>query len=657
MTQDYKDILLRYLTGNLNIETGDNTPQFEEEKEISNTLGSFISTNAGSNYNIIDVLQGLNSNYSVIYGNTNNNKGFMVIIDENYEPIQYIDSYSSGTKFGEFKILNVAEDGNLYGIDITSVPRFIMLNNVTLKTPNQSEFIVRLRQSYNLPSPLSTAINYFGITKAVGQGKYLIGYVIKSGSYNNAAATELTINVGAENDWVNYTINGTAEENFVGCSLWASWNNNDIDFRIEGYSTSYVQLEPGQPEVLRAFYRKWTPNSNNNLVGSGYILNIEGFDNGYYSINTVSVNKYLTYVGVYDGGEYGDLEKISIYSYSTRGDFNYSEEIATFQPGPTVGTATINKRIEFKVLNGNAYFIAKALDGSLNLHLYTGFMVTATKTIYEYIVEYGILYNTEILPTTQNSDDFLFYISNIYNLYNYNILGMDFNNQTGIGTSYLIQQIYNAANYNGISYENVNALVPHSGIVYDSNDLIVFARNIYNKSVYNNTTLSVIQIPNTMCNNMVLATQNLLGETNKVLTSNEENIEKNIYETLYLNFYNSLLIQNQNTEEYVTNMTGSARLNSSVSLNKDYDNAKITKYRVNYIDNTYEVHPVQGTIENGIATFIMYVYTREYVTSVELISDDEITSYQTITGIMEDDGNGFVTLGKLYKLTQECHIE
>lgn len=652
MTQDYKDILLRYLTGNLNIETGDNTPQFEEEKEISNTLASFIYTNAGSGYNVIDVIQGLNSNYSVIYGNTNNNKGFMVIIDENYEPIQYINSYSSGTAFGEFKILNVAEDGNLYGIDITSVPRFIMLNNVTLKTPNQSEFIVRLRQSYNLPSPLSTATNYFGIIKAVGQGKYLIGYVITQNSQTKPRATELTINVGATNDWINYAPVSDDDINFTGTSLYATWNEDEISFRLEGYQ---IKLVNG---VLTAYYTRVYPLNNNLYTSDNEIDGIQGLNNGYYDINVMAVNENLSYIGIYDGGEYGDLEKITIQSFSMGGDeYPWKETIKTYNQGSTTGIATMNNRIKFKILNGNVYFLTKALDSSLDLHLHTGFIVPATKVVATITVEYGIVYDTEIIPTAYNSDEFLFYISNIYNLYNYNILSLDYNSQTGIGTSYLIQQIYNAANYNGIAYEDINALVPHSGIVYDSNDLIVFARNIYNKSVYNNTTLSVMQIPNTMCNNMILATQNLLGETNKVLTSNEENIEKNIYETLYLNFYNSLLIQNQNTEDYVTNMAGSARLNSSVSLNKDYDNAKITKYRVNYIDNTYEVHPVQGTIENGIATFIMYVYTREYVTSVELISDDEFTSYQTITGIMEDDGNGFVTLGKLYKLTQECHIE
>ena len=36
MTQDYKDNLLKYLTGNLDIESGENKPNFTEQTEILN---------------------------------------------------------------------------------------------------------------------------------------------------------------------------------------------------------------------------------------------------------------------------------------------------------------------------------------------------------------------------------------------------------------------------------------------------------------------------------------------------------------------------------------------------------------------------------------------------------------------------------------------
>ena len=280
MTQDYKDILLKYLTGNLNIETGINEPQFQETVETESQIGYYLDNNAGSGYEIIDIIQGYQSTYSMIYGNTTNNTGFIVILDENYNPVQYIDSYSNGTQFSKFQILNVAEDGYIYGIDIkNSTPRFIMLNNITLKTPNQTDFIVRLRQSYNLPSPLSTATSYFAITKAVGQAKYFIGATVSNSGKNNVLGTELTINVGESNEWINYT--KTSDYNFTGCSLWASWNEDTIDFRIDGYG-----VKNNTPSYISYYLY------NNSVVEFTGTTTITGSP---YEINTVTINKYMTF--------------------------------------------------------------------------------------------------------------------------------------------------------------------------------------------------------------------------------------------------------------------------------------------------------------------------------------------------------------------------
>lgn len=647
MTQDYKDTLLRYLTGNLNEQTGDNKPQFNEEISSESNIGFYISDidHAGNGATVIDILQCYQSSYSFIYGNTHSGKGFIVILDENNEPIQYIDSYTSGTEFGEFQILNIDESGYVYGIDINnSTPRFIMLNNITLKMPSQQEFSVRLRQSYNLPSPLSTATSYFGIAKAVGQGKYLFGYTVKSNNYDRPRATELTINVGSTNDWVTYAKVTDRGENFIGRSMWASWDEDTVDFKLDGYCIWFNGLH------LESYY----PNGNDTDLDyldyeiQSYLTT--GFSNGYYSINTLSVNKSVTYVGIYDGGEDGTKETVHLLSCTYKDNLWTVITMKTYNTGPIGPTMQPEIRVRFKLLNGVGYFMATNIDFDLKAHIHTGIITLRTLGT----AEIGVVYDTEIINASY--DDFRFYMANLYNLYNYNIIDLSFQSSSVGGTNYLVQQVYNASNYNGLPYEANNSLVPNSAIVYGT-DKILLARNLYNKTIYGNTTMSSLQIPNVVLNGITMDSQSLLSETNKTLNENEEDITKNIYETLYINFYNTLLIQNQNTEEHISNLSGSSRLNSSVSLNEDYDNAKITKYRVWYIDNTYEDHPVQATIENGVATFVMYVYTREYVTKVDLMSNDGITVYQTITGIMEDDGNGFVTLGKLYKLTQECYVE
>ena len=335
MTEDYKQTLLRYFTGNLQQQTGSNEPQFIDTTKSESTIYNYIYQNVGSGFTILGTLQGYNSTNLIVYGNDTNGKGFIVILNENNTPVQFINSYNTGTAFGTFKILNVAEDGNLYGIDVSSgTPRFIMLNNITLALPNQSGYTVKLRQSYNLPSPLSTASSYFAITKAVGQGKYLIGATTLSGSVNSPLVTELTINVGVTNDWVNYQ--STISNNFVGCSIWASWNDNVVDFKISGY----------EERTSSIYYTEFTEGSSETLVENSRPLSVDGYNNGYYSINTILVNKNDAYIGLYDGGEYGISEKNVIYYV----DENSYITLGIFQKSVTTNILGIDRKVNLKFI-------------------------------------------------------------------------------------------------------------------------------------------------------------------------------------------------------------------------------------------------------------------------------------------------------------------
>ena len=634
MTEDYKDTLLRYLTGNLVEETKPNIPVIGTPVRSNSTLGSYLNANAGFGYEIKDLLQGYQSNYAILYGNKQNKNGFIVIIDENYNPVQYISAYNTGTTFGEFQVLNVAEDGNIYGIDIKNgTPRFIMLNNITLKLPTQADFSVRLRQSYNLPSPLSTASEYFAITKAVGQGKYLIGATVKNSNNNrdNLLATELTIIVGASNEWIDHLI--TYAQDLKGCDIWASWDEEEIEFRIEGKYTNN-----GIPYTI-GFY---TNNGNIGLSNISYVVSGSIFE-----VNAKIINKYVVISSLYDGGDYGTNETNKIY-YSSNYNQLKLEELKSFTTSVAGGSYPAENRSILKVHNGIGYFMVKnhsKSSGVNDLYLYVGTIIPDLPN------DTASVYNTEAIASG-DTEEYNFYISNLYNLYNYNVLGLDISSLSVDSYNFLIQQVYNVNNYNGEPYENTNSLIANSGILYDSNNLILFARNLYNKSVYGNTTLSVLQIPNTMVNDITIDKQNLIGQTNKVLMSNTEDFTKNIYETVYLNFYNTLLIQNRNTPSYITNQHASELLNQSTSLAGDYDDMKATKYKINYIDGTNEIFETQPTITNGVATYNIQLVIpwNNLATSLQIISEDETTTYQTIsTSNLEP--------GKVYNITQECYVE
>jgi hypothetical protein len=79
-------------------------------------------------------------------------------------------------------------------------------------------------------------------------------------------------------------------------------------------------------------------------------------------------------------------------------------------------------------------------------------------------------------------------------------------------------------------------MIPNSGILYDTDGNIVFARNLYNKTMYGGTTESIIEIPNTYLNDVTLEEKDLISVSNSILNKNTQQITKNIYETLYINF-------------------------------------------------------------------------------------------------------------------------
>ena len=236
-------------------------------------------------------------------------------------------------------------------------------------------------------------------------------------------------------------------------------------------------------------------------------------------------------------------------------------------------------------------------------------------------------------------------IIKVYNLYNM------FYQSKDNGTSHL--QIYNVNNYNGSAYSNINSMVPNQGVLYDGKGNPIFARNLYNKTITGRTTQSTIEVPNNYLNDKIIAKENLLSETNSILISNNQTITKNIYETLNINFINTLQIKNDNDEANpILNPVGASKLNNSISETTDYDNTKALKIKINYADNTnYILQLKENQIDKISDTNYMYdfdIYASKSITNIQIISNDETTIYQTITSTFE--------VGKFYNITQMVEI-
>ena len=192
-------------------------------------------------------------------------------------------------------------------------------------------------------------------------------------------------------------------------------------------------------------------------------------------------------------------------------------------------------------------------------------------------------------------------------------------------------------------------MIPNSGILYDDNNDVIFARNLYNKTVNDRVTQSTIEIPNNYLNDKMIAKQDLISETNSIMVDKSNVITKNIYETVYLNFINTLqMINNNNTNNPILNPVGATRLNESISEIQDYDNQKMSKAKINYQDGTNSIIPIAfSQVENAMRTNFT-IYLNKGIINIELLSQDEDTVYNTITSEFE--------LNKTYIISQDLTV-
>jgi hypothetical protein len=221
---------------------------------------------------------------------------------------------------------------------------------------------------------------------------------------------------------------------------------------------------------------------------------------------------------------------------------------------------------------------------------------------------------------------------------------------------YDMKQVFNSLNYNGLSYQALNSMVPNSVNIYDPNGVVIFARNLYNRIVNNNTTISTVEVPNDFMNDVTIKLKELISETNNIMVSDSMEIVKNVYEELLINFVNSIIVKNSNNiNNVIINNTASNRINNSVSNPSvlDYNNSKIGKYKINYGNGTNVINPINNNLvyTNLSTNYIITVYVPlEYgITNIQLLSNDGSTVYQTIDcSSLEND--------KYYTINQKLEV-
>lgn len=633
MTEDFKEKVLKYLTGNISEESGINEPQFEPVETITNNLNTYINDNiqgswTTSNHGLIQGKDG-NGNDLDIYawvGNEEYNSvyyGFIVILDSEFNPIQFINTYSSGVRLGNIISIKVDNTGNVYLVEYfnsQSKYRLVLLNNIFMKLESQENYFCKIRISYFLPNELQITFNSLEVFKSYTGSNY--GFICNTD--DKLIVETLKIEVGIANEWTNYTYDYSSFGFLMNYICGDCYFENDtFDFRAILYGGTnnnniykfYLNTNIQYSLIDISTYRY----SNDTTILTGEILQKE-----LYYFGIVCAEKSSSFTG---------NQKYSIVKYT-----NNSLDLINQKTSYTTIALPISRYV-FYQKNGISFFkLFYQINNQYN---------TDVGIIFDNKATYFTLENIGGTNPGFYSYDKAFIVTMSYNLVTYYIPYATYEK------FYKCQQIFNQFNYNGLPYENTNSLVPNSAILLEDSDDpdIIFARNLYNFNVNGATTISTLEVPNTFLNDVSIVGKVLYSETNVVINSDATPITKNIYEILDINFFNTLVMKNSNNpNNEIINNNGASRLNTSMSQTLDYSNAQANKIRINYSDDTSTIQNIgTPTITNGVATYTITIYVPKAITNIEIISNDENTSYQTITGTFN--------INKYYTLTQDVRVE
>lgn len=653
MEQNYKKNMLDWLAGNYQIEeSGANVPTFTPP---ATTVGNFKTQigNELENFSITNIIEcnsaNSDTNLMVAYGTYQDGsitRGFIAIVDNNANLVQLMKTYDDGTKMKPYIVLEMGDDGNFYGIDRDSADttrNFVLLNNIVGKLPTQTEYEVKIRKTYTIPSGNAKSQNIVGIVKKPGNSVYLI-YGDTQTTTNNSMPwlTRFTINVSSTNEWKSYTYSNSQIQVSVKAIYVSDWENFTVqigafDYVISNYNVWYSEYSISNADattLTRSLKTRLLLASGSPAFGVS-MYGIEIYDNTY---------AYVQYGLTHTGNP--TTQRILRVERSTGDNTIILENISD-------QTAIMPYPMQLKKVNNVIFAMwcdAPTTPGE-DITIQVGQIVGAN------------IYNNTMIYITQNGnytgddyDDF-FFVNNVYEVYTVIALGSRYIEELEQSEYITVrtQEVYRLTGYNGTQYNGLDAMVPYDAVLYDNNENVIFARGLYNKVITGNILTATVEIPNISVNDIQIGTKELKSNTNSILVTDAIPFTKNIYEAVYLNFTNTVNMVNRNDIDNETlNTPGASRIVNSTANILDYEDTKANKYRVNYIDNTMLEKDIVPTFNedynNPIYTYEFLVYVGKEISNIQIISKDGNTAYITIDGTA-------LEVNKFYRIRQEVTIE
>lgn len=638
MTEDYKNSIYRHFFG---------TPIFPPYPEYAIDLEDTITL--GMQYNEL----WSNTNLYLLKNNDGEENGLILqVMKESMEVsgvtvswshfrikkmdgtiLTTIDYTTSGEKIPGISCLYIEDDGTIFiktnGDSETFPNRLLMINNICNKV--NDEYVFKIRKSYNISSYIESDFVTRKIVKSPLESKYvLVGYYpYRDGGQDVVKIKELecTINVGAENEYNVYELtNLLPQDGFKYYDIIVSWNSNGehqskilvgfttyniIDEYIKSFTSDEYTISFGI-EVNDVSNREFIYTINSELMIGLYRDTSQRYIWFDYIMNTSS-GAYLISEGVLASYEEGKSFYIGISPFSFANDRVYipitkndgKTYLIIYEAAYDSGVASVNKLCDEEII------------GQIN----------------------GAMYGTHPVMTNR-----IYMLRNIYSFINIQPNSQIFN----FNCLHLMNQYtYDSYEQSG-GYDYISSM----GILRDSNNHILFARDLYNRIRQQNTITSTINVPNLMLNDVVIKKEQLISLANTVMDNISEDIEKNVYENLLINFNDIFTVIDDNNDEGIILQDSSNYIVRDI-INKDieWSGARIYKYRVVYQDNTSEVYELEDPTEddeNRISEYTISLYTKKETSRIELINWDEDAILFTIPFN--------VNVGNYYTIKQKVRV-
>lgn len=641
MTEQTQQNILDYFMGSSYETSHTDVPYFKYNKELNISLDDYVKEQYSDVQTWIIDLSLQRGDYVILFCSDYDNnqdtfrKSFIIVLGQNYQPIKYIDSYSSGTEFRRFKVLNDNDTGTgvIYIVDAVSYTlagnednqyRLLILNDFT-----QESWQIKVNSSWYIPQNNDYYQKVLQFAKKSDAGRYamLVKQIEDVSSDKLGNVLEFVNNVGSSNEWNYYTYTGDYTVYFTNPRAVFGWSEDSLTFKI---IFQYAQANGTQLLMCK----EGTYNDTNAIVDER-VITFDGIDSGVV----------LEFEKIVHAGNYFYIETSK--NTNVLKKWILTVNINTYATDIMIVNRYTNPFYQgddytFLVLNNRLFWVRNRWEFAMD-DIENGLNIVLLGQVYgdNHYVEAGVIaYDI----SEQRSISTMISGKNIYNFYGIGIIFQD--------RIFDYRTVYNANNYNGKEYTSKYSVVSNSGEIYENNGGIVFARNLYNRTISGSTTTSTIQIPADYLNSITIGAKDLMSLTNSVISEDTSQIQKNMYEVMYLNFINTINMVNNNTSTSISNSAGASVLNLALTdPDTYYEGKQCNKLRINYTDNTSEVLSAKGvSVVNdryieGRYWIIVNIDVKKAIDVIQFISNDETTVY------CEVDGSNF-EVGKTYEIRQ-----